>query len=82
MIATLVTRADMAADIVQALVGETLASLPELAVRAPVLAGLDPAAMREHRPAAPLHPGAPAASSARRAAMSRSDPKALASADR
>ena len=61
VIATLVTRADMAADIVEALVGETLADLPELALRAPVLAGLDPAEMRERGLTAPLHPGAQAA---------------------
>ena len=61
VIATLVTRADLAADIVQALVGETLADLPELPLRAPVLAGLDPAEMRERGLTAPLHPGAQAA---------------------
>ena len=36
----------------------TLAGLPELAMRAPVLAGLDPTAMRARGLTAPLHPGA------------------------
>ncbi len=61
VIATMVTRADIAADIVEALVAATLADLPVLALRAPVLAGLDPKAMRERGLSAPLHPGAQAA---------------------
>ena len=60
-IATLVTRADIAADIVEALVGSTLDSLPELAMRAPVLAGLNPEMMGTRGLTAPLHPGAQAA---------------------
>ena len=51
VMATVVTRADMADDIVEALVASTLETLPALAIRAPVLAGLDPGEMRE--PASP-----------------------------
>ena len=61
VMATVVTRTDMADDIVAALVAETLATLPALAMRAPVLAGLDPVAMRATGLSAPLHPGASAA---------------------
>jgi TRAP transporter TAXI family solute receptor len=57
-IATVVTHASMDADLVEALVAATLDGLPELAVRAPVLAGLDPTAMSATGLAAPLHPGA------------------------
>jgi TRAP-type uncharacterized transport system substrate-binding protein len=57
-IATVVTRAGMDSDLVAALVGATLDGLAELAVRAPVLEGLDPSAMRATGLAAPLHPGA------------------------
>ena len=61
VIATVVTRADIAADLVEALVAATLADLRGLAMRAPVLAGLDPAAMRGRGLSAPVHPGALAA---------------------
>ena len=61
VIATVVTRADIAPDLVEALVAATLADLREIAIRAPVLAGLDPAAMRARGLSAPLHPGALAA---------------------
>ena len=50
VMATIVTRAEMADEIVEALVASTLASLPELAMRAPVLEGLDPAEDARHRP--------------------------------
>jgi uncharacterized protein len=46
------------ADPVAALVASTLETLPALGVRAPVLAGLDPVAMRATGLSAPLHPGA------------------------
>ena len=64
VMATIVTRAEMADDIVEALVASTLASLPALAMRAPVLAGLDPARMRGTGLSAPMHPGALAGFSA------------------
>jgi len=66
--ATLVTREDMANDIVEALVSDTLASLPDLAVRTPLLAGLTPEEMRSRGLTAPLHPGAEAAFTAAAAA--------------
>ncbi len=58
VIATVVTRADMADDLVEALVDATLADRDQLAIRAPVLAGLDPVAMRSRGLTIPLHPGA------------------------
>ena len=61
VIATVLTRSDIANDVVEALVVETLADLPQLAQRAPVLADLDPVAMRTRGLTAPLHPGAQAA---------------------
>ena len=60
VMATVVTRTDMADDLVAALVASTLETLPALAIRAPVLAGLDPSAMRATGLSAPLHPGASA----------------------
>jgi TRAP transporter TAXI family solute receptor len=59
--ATLVTRAGTPADAVSALVADTLDGLPELAITAPILARLDPAAMRTRGLTAPLHDGASAA---------------------
>ena len=59
--ATLVTRSDVDADIVEALVSDTLAALPDLAVRSPLFEGLSPMAMRSRGLTAPLHPGAEAA---------------------
>lgn len=64
VMATVVTRADVADDLVEALVGSTLDTLPALAIRAPVLAGLDPARMRGTGLSAPMHPGALAGFSA------------------
>ena len=58
VMATIVTRTDMADNLVGALVTETLSTLPALGMRAPVLAGLDPVAMRATGLSAPLHPGA------------------------
>jgi hypothetical protein len=48
----------MPEDIVAALVAETLAALPELALRAPVLTGLSPEAMQSRGLTATLHSGA------------------------
>jgi TRAP transporter TAXI family solute receptor len=61
VIATIVT--DMHTDpaIVRSLVATALADLPELAARAPVLAGMTPETMRSEGLTAPLHPGAEAA---------------------
>jgi TRAP transporter TAXI family solute receptor len=56
--ATLVTRDDIPEDIVAALVSETVAALPELALRAPVLTKLSPEAMQSRGLTAPLHAGA------------------------
>jgi TRAP transporter TAXI family solute receptor len=56
--ATVVARADTPDAVVETLVRETLANLPRLARRAPVLAGLDPALMRTRGLSAPLHPAA------------------------
>jgi len=56
--AIMVTREDIAADLVEALVADTLASLPELAVRAPVLQVLSPELMKSRGLTAPMHPGA------------------------
>ncbi|WP_299130055.1 TAXI family TRAP transporter solute-binding subunit [uncultured Amaricoccus sp.] len=64
VIATVVTRADMDADLVRALVASTLDTLRPLAMRAPVLGALDPVLMRSQGLSAPLHPGAAAAFSA------------------
>lgn len=61
VISTVVTRADVAPDIVQALVTSTLADLRWLGLRAPVLSGLYAAGMRTRGLSAPLHPGAEAA---------------------
>jgi TRAP transporter TAXI family solute receptor len=58
VMATVVTRADIASDLVEALVAATLADLRGIAKRAPVLAGLDPSAMRGSALSAPMHPGA------------------------
>jgi TRAP transporter TAXI family solute receptor len=58
VIATVVTRDDMDPDLVQALVAATLDDLPQLAIRAPVLAGLEPLEMRSRGLTVPLHPGA------------------------
>jgi TRAP transporter TAXI family solute receptor len=60
-IATVVTRRDISPDLVEALVDATLRGREELAMRAPVLAGLDPSAMATLALTAPLHPGAEAA---------------------
>jgi TRAP-type uncharacterized transport system substrate-binding protein len=56
--ATLATRSGVPDKAVAALVSDTLATLPELAITTPILAGLDPAAMRSHGLTAPLHDGA------------------------
>jgi TRAP transporter TAXI family solute receptor len=61
VLATVVTREDIAADIVEAMVSATLDDLDQLAIRAPVLAGLDPMLMRSRGLTVPLHPGALAA---------------------
>ncbi len=68
-IATVVTRRDIAPDLVEALVAATLDGLPELAIRASVLKGLDPAEMSTTGLTAPLHPGAQAAFDAHAAAQ-------------
>jgi len=47
--------------IVRSLVATALTDLPELAARAPVLAGMTPETMRSEGLTAPLHPGAEAA---------------------
>jgi TRAP transporter TAXI family solute receptor len=62
--ATVITRADMDAETVEALVAGTLTALPALALRSPLLAGLSPTDMRTRGFTAPLHPGAQAAFSA------------------
>ena len=62
----MVTREDIAADLVEALVADTLASLPELAVRAPVLQDLSPELMKSRGLTAPMHPGAVSAFAAPR----------------
>jgi TRAP transporter TAXI family solute receptor len=59
--ATLVTRAGTEPQLVETLVLDTLASLPVLAIRAPVLRELEPEAMQERGLTAPLHDGAAAA---------------------
>lgn len=61
VIATAVTRADVDDALVGKLVSSTLANLAELGLRAPVLAGLHPAEMRNRGLTAPLHPAAEAA---------------------
>jgi TRAP transporter TAXI family solute receptor len=59
--ATIVTLADSDPDEVTALVSETLKSLAELSITAPVLARLDAAEMQTRGLTAPLHEGAKAA---------------------
>jgi uncharacterized protein len=59
--ATLVTRAGTDPEEVGAIVTETLQGLPELAIAAPILAGLDPARMETRGLTAPLHDAARAA---------------------
>ena len=59
--ATMVTRAGTGADAVNALVSDTLLGLRELAITAPILAGLDPDKMHSQGLTAPLHEGAIAA---------------------
>lgn len=59
--ATLLTRAREDDVVVETLVRQTIASLPVLAVRVPVLAGLDREGMRTLGMTVPLHPGAEAA---------------------
>ncbi|MEI6096807.1 MAG: TAXI family TRAP transporter solute-binding subunit [Alphaproteobacteria bacterium] len=61
VIATIVTKASTDAAVVEKLVRATLMNLPLLARKAPVLAALDPEAMRKVGLSAPLHPGAKAA---------------------
>jgi len=61
VIATVVTRDDMPDDLVEALVGNVITTLPELRLRAPVLGDVTPAIMRDRGRTAPLHPGAEAA---------------------
>ena len=61
VIATLVTKASTDPALVETLVRDTLENLPLLARKAPVLAHLEPAAMRRSGLTAPLHPGAKAA---------------------
>jgi TRAP transporter TAXI family solute receptor len=59
--ATLLTLANSDDLLVETLVRQTLASQPLLAVRAPVLSGLNPDGMRTLGMTVPLHPGAAAA---------------------
>jgi TRAP transporter TAXI family solute receptor len=59
--ATLVAREDVPVDAVTALVEATLSGRAELALREPLLAGLEPAAMAADGLTAPLHPAAEAA---------------------
>lgn len=61
VIATLVTRADIAPDLVAAVVRTVLAERERMTVRSPLLARLDPVEMRSEGLSAPLHPGAEAA---------------------
>ncbi len=61
VIATIVTRASTDPALVETLVRDTLDNLPLLARKAPVLADLEPSAMRRAGLSAPLHPGAKAA---------------------
>ena len=61
VIATVVTRDDVPTDIVEAMVTATLDDLDQLGIRAPVLTGLEPMAMRSRGLMVPLHPGALAA---------------------
>jgi TRAP-type uncharacterized transport system substrate-binding protein len=61
VIATIVTDAHADPAIVRSFVAAALADLPELAARAPVLAGMTPGTMRSEGLSAPLHPGAEAA---------------------
>jgi uncharacterized protein len=59
--ATLLTLASQDDIVVETLVRQTLANLPLLAVRAPILSGLTPEGMRTLGMTVPLHPGAEAA---------------------
>lgn len=59
--ATMVTRADADRDVVGALVTDTLENLEALGQTTPILADLDPEAMRHLGLTAPLHPAAAAA---------------------
>jgi TRAP-type uncharacterized transport system substrate-binding protein len=61
VIATIVTDVDADPAIVRSFVAAALADLPELAARAPVLAGMTAETMRSEGLSAPLHPGAEAA---------------------
>jgi uncharacterized protein len=61
VIATLVTRADIDEAVVARVVGTVLADRERMAARNPLLARLDPHAMRSQGLSAPLHPGAAAA---------------------
>jgi TRAP transporter TAXI family solute receptor len=61
VIATIVTDVHADPAIVRSFVAAALADLPELAARAPVLAGMTPETMRSEGLTAPLHPGAEAA---------------------
>jgi TRAP transporter TAXI family solute receptor len=56
--AALVTRADVADDVVYVMTMELLANLEEVRALHPTLAELDPAALADAMLAAPLHPGA------------------------
>ena len=59
--ATLLTLERQSDVMVETLVRQTLASLPLLAVRAPILSGLDRDGMRTRGMTVPMHPGAEAA---------------------
>ena len=59
--ATLLTLERQSDVVVETLVRQTLSSLPLLAVRAPILSGLDREGMRTRGMTVPLHPGAEAA---------------------
>jgi TRAP transporter TAXI family solute receptor len=56
--ATMVTRADVPAELVEAVVADTLANLEKLGRREEVLKGLTPATLRRTGLTAPLHPAA------------------------
>jgi len=59
--ATLLTLARQNAVVVETLVKQTIASLPILAIRSPILSGMDREGMRTLGMTVPLHPGAEAA---------------------
>lgn len=61
VMATMVTRDDVPADVVEKVVADTLAELPVLKVTVPTLRDMRPAAMRKDGLTAPLNPGAAAA---------------------